>query len=155
VSGFLLRRGLPAAASRKAVMVCSAILMLAGLPAVRPQTRFGAIAWISVVLFAYSSWAANILSLPADLFTPPGSRPGYGAERDRGCDRRNVVYPAHRLACPEPLVYARICGSVRDDRMCCDGGGCLDTRETSGGGLARRGVRRSSGTLAVTIPVNI
>jgi ACS family hexuronate transporter-like MFS transporter len=70
VSGFLLRRGFPAAASRKAVMVCSAILMLAGLPAVWAQTRFAVIAWISVVLFAYSSWAANVLSLPADLFTP-------------------------------------------------------------------------------------
>jgi ACS family hexuronate transporter-like MFS transporter len=27
-------------------------------------------AWMSVVLLAYSSWAANILSLPADLFSP-------------------------------------------------------------------------------------
>ena len=69
LSGVFIRRGRPAARSRKALMVGSAALMLAGIPAVRAQTSFAAIAWISLVLFAYSSWAANILSLPADLFS--------------------------------------------------------------------------------------
>ena len=116
-SGIFIRRGFRAVVSRKAVMVCSAFLMLAGIPAVQAQTRFGAIAWISVVLFAYSSWAANILSLPADLFSPGEVGPRVRVERNRGCDRRNAIYPGHRMACSEFLVCARIHGGVRDDRM--------------------------------------
>ena len=49
-------------------MVASAVLMLAGLWAVGAPTAGGAIAAISLVTFAYSCWAANILTLPADVF---------------------------------------------------------------------------------------
>ena len=67
-SGWLVRKGWTPVAARKAVMVVGAVLMLAGLPAIWVTSHVAAIAWISVVLFGYASWASNILCLPADLF---------------------------------------------------------------------------------------
>lgn len=55
-------------AARMAVMVAGAVLMLAGLPAIWATSHATALAWISVVLFGYASWASDVLSLPADLF---------------------------------------------------------------------------------------
>jgi ACS family hexuronate transporter-like MFS transporter len=49
-------------------MISGAVLMLLGIPAFRAQNKFVAVAWICIVLFGYSSWAANILSLGTDLF---------------------------------------------------------------------------------------
>ena len=49
-------------------MGVSASLMLCGIPAFQAHSSAAALAWISVVLFGYASWASNILSLPADLF---------------------------------------------------------------------------------------
>ncbi|MBL0157294.1 MAG: MFS transporter [Bryobacterales bacterium] len=68
LSGYLIARGSAAPRARKLVMVASAVLMLAGLWAVGAPTAGGAIAAISLVTFAYSCWAANILTLPADVF---------------------------------------------------------------------------------------
>jgi MFS transporter, ACS family, hexuronate transporter len=45
--------------------------MTAGWFAVRAPSAATAIALVSVVTFAYSCWAANVLTLPADVF--PGS----------------------------------------------------------------------------------
>lgn len=67
-SGLLVRKGWTPVAARKAVMVAGAVLMLAGLPAIWATSHVAALAWISVVLFGYASWASNMLSLPADLF---------------------------------------------------------------------------------------
>lgn len=67
-SDVLVRRGWPTVSARKLVMGLSATLMLCGIPAFRAPSSSLALAWISVVLFGYSSWASNILSLPADLF---------------------------------------------------------------------------------------
>ncbi len=67
-SGLLVRSGWTPVAARKAVMVAGAVLMLAGLPVIWATSHVAALAWISVVLFGYASWASNILSLPADLF---------------------------------------------------------------------------------------
>jgi ACS family hexuronate transporter-like MFS transporter len=67
-SGLLVRNGWTPVAARKAVMVAGAVLMLAGLPVIWATSHVAALAWISVVLFGYASWASNILSLPADLF---------------------------------------------------------------------------------------
>ncbi|MFB3920897.1 MAG: MFS transporter [Terriglobia bacterium] len=67
-SSLLAKRGWPLAAARKAVMMASAALMLAGLPAIWADSHVAALGWISVVLFGYASWASNMLSLPADLF---------------------------------------------------------------------------------------
>jgi ACS family hexuronate transporter-like MFS transporter len=67
-SGWLIRRGRPILWARKAVMAASALLMMAGIPAVLAPEAAVSLALISVATFAYSTWAANILTLPADLF---------------------------------------------------------------------------------------
>jgi len=68
VSDVLVRRGIPTVKARKIVMAVSALLMLFGIPAFEVRSNVVALAWISVVLMGYTSWASNILSLPADLF---------------------------------------------------------------------------------------
>lgn len=67
-SDALVQRGISTVKARKIVMAVSALLMLSGLPAFEVRSNIAALAWISVVLMGYTSWASNILSLPADLF---------------------------------------------------------------------------------------
>lgn len=67
-SGLLIKRGLPVLRARKTVMFLSAVLMMSGIPAVMARDASSAVALISLATFAYSTWAANILTLPADLF---------------------------------------------------------------------------------------
>lgn len=69
-SGLLVRRGFEVLRARKTVMFTCALLMMAGIPAVLVREAGAAVALISLVTFAYSAWAANILTLPADLFPP-------------------------------------------------------------------------------------
>jgi MFS transporter, ACS family, hexuronate transporter len=68
LSGWLVRRGVAVTAARKAVMAGSAAVMTLGVFAVSTPSAAASIALISLVTLAYSSWAANILSLPADIF---------------------------------------------------------------------------------------
>lgn len=68
ISSYLIKRGWPVLRARKTVMFTSAAVMLAGLPAVLTGSPTLAVALISLATLAYSSWAANILTLPADLF---------------------------------------------------------------------------------------
>jgi len=68
LSSWLIKRGWPLLRARKVVMFASAAVMLAGLPAVLTSSPAWAVALISLATLAYSSWAANILTLPADLF---------------------------------------------------------------------------------------
>ena len=70
MSGWLVRRGRAVLWSRKAVMAVSALLMASGIPAVLVGDARASLALISVATFAYSAWAANVLTLPADLFPP-------------------------------------------------------------------------------------
>ncbi|HET7101460.1 MAG TPA: MFS transporter, partial [Terriglobia bacterium] len=67
-SDALVRRGVAPALARKRVMAVCALLMLCGVPAFVVRSSTAALAFISVVLFAYTGWASNILSLVADLF---------------------------------------------------------------------------------------
>ena len=67
-SDALVRQGVSAVSARKIVMGCSALLMLCGIFASRSSSVAMSLAWISVVLLGYTSWASNILSLPIDLF---------------------------------------------------------------------------------------
>jgi ACS family hexuronate transporter-like MFS transporter len=69
-SGALVKRGMAVLRARKAVMLVCALLMMSGIPAVLVEQAWVAVALISLVTFAYSAWAANILTLPADLFPP-------------------------------------------------------------------------------------
>ena len=68
ISSYLIKRGWPVLRARKTVMFTSAAVMLVGLPAVLTGSPVLAVALISLATLAYSSWAANILTLPADLF---------------------------------------------------------------------------------------
>jgi MFS transporter, ACS family, aldohexuronate transporter len=68
ISDVLVRRGIKTVRARKIVMAVSTLLMLFGIPAFMVRSSVVALAWISVVLMGYTSWASNILSLPADLF---------------------------------------------------------------------------------------
>ena len=67
-SGHLIRRGWPVLRARKTVMCVCAAAMLAGIPAVLTAESGTALALISLVTFAFSAWAANILTLATDLF---------------------------------------------------------------------------------------
>ena len=67
LSSWLMRAGYPALQARKIVMVISAVLMLAGIPAVLARDTTIALALISLVTLAYSTWGANVLTIPADL----------------------------------------------------------------------------------------
>jgi len=67
-SSRLVARGWSPVKSRKTVMVVSAMGILAGTPAVLASSWPAALALISMATFAYSCWATNVLSLPADLF---------------------------------------------------------------------------------------
>lgn len=68
LSSWLVKRGWPVLKARKVVMFGSAAVMVVGLPAVLASSPVAAVALISVATLAYSSWAANVLTLPADLF---------------------------------------------------------------------------------------
>lgn len=70
MSGLLVKRRVPVLRARKTVMLACALLMMAGIPAVQVREAWLAVALISLVTFSYSAWAANILTLPADLFPP-------------------------------------------------------------------------------------
>jgi ACS family hexuronate transporter-like MFS transporter len=71
-SGTLIKRGRLPAQARLTIMGISAAVMVSGA-AIRFCHHPGfALALISTVVFAYSAWAANVLTLPSDLF--PASR---------------------------------------------------------------------------------
>jgi ACS family hexuronate transporter-like MFS transporter len=72
LSGYLLRRGSNAARSRLLVMAGAALAMTAGIGVWFCESPTAIIALISFVVFAYSCWASNILTLPSDLF-PSGA----------------------------------------------------------------------------------
>ncbi|HET7215874.1 MAG TPA: MFS transporter [Terriglobia bacterium] len=67
-SDALVQRGISTVKARKIVMAVSTLLMLFGIPAFMVRSSVVALAWISVVLMGYTSWASNILSLPTGLF---------------------------------------------------------------------------------------
>ncbi len=69
-SDALIRRGTPPVTARKTVMVIGSCLMFCGLPAFQVRSSALALALISVVVFGFTSWASNILSLATDFFHP-------------------------------------------------------------------------------------
>jgi ACS family hexuronate transporter-like MFS transporter len=68
VSGTLIRRGIPARSARLWVMSFASIAMLFGCTVSFISDPLMALYIISIVTFAYSCWAANVLTLPSDLF---------------------------------------------------------------------------------------
>jgi MFS transporter, ACS family, hexuronate transporter len=67
-SGHLISRGYSVNASRKAVMVAGAVLMLGGIPAALAESAIGALACISVVTFGFQAWINNVQTTPGDFF---------------------------------------------------------------------------------------
>ena len=67
-SGLLIRRGMPARKARLRVMSIAAIVMLFGGTVSFVSNSLAALGVIGLTTFAYSCWAANILTLPSDLF---------------------------------------------------------------------------------------
>jgi ACS family hexuronate transporter-like MFS transporter len=67
-SGWLVRHRMEAVRSRITVMGASALVMSMGFMVRYCHRPASALAVISVVVFAYSAWAANVLTLPGDTF---------------------------------------------------------------------------------------
>jgi ACS family hexuronate transporter-like MFS transporter len=70
-SGHLIARGWSVDAARKGVMAAGALLIPAGILAMRAESPYAALAWMGVVLFGFQVWINNVQTLPSDFF--PGS----------------------------------------------------------------------------------
>jgi len=68
ISLYLARRGFSVITSRKIAMCCCASLMPIGIFAVYAEHWQWAIVCLSFAAFGHQSWAASVLTLPADLF---------------------------------------------------------------------------------------
>lgn len=68
VSGFLIKRGMPTLQARKWVCVVSCLPIIAGIPAARSHSAYGALALISFAVWGYASWSTMGLTFPCDLF---------------------------------------------------------------------------------------
>ena len=78
-SGRLIRKGWTVNWARKIVILGGAVLMTAGILAVRAENPMVALALIGVVLFGFQSWISNVQTLPSDIFpkSAVGSVAGY------------------------------------------------------------------------------
>jgi len=77
-SSHLIKRGWSTGGARLTVLGCSAIVMIAGVPAVLTSNAWYSLALITLAVFAYSSWAANVITLPTDIFPKPVVASVYG-----------------------------------------------------------------------------
>ncbi len=67
-SGHLIRRGMSVDRARKTVMATGALLMPAGILAVRAESPYTALAFMGIVLFGFQVWINNVQTLPSDFF---------------------------------------------------------------------------------------
>ncbi len=67
-SGFLISKGWSVDRARKSVMAAGALLMPAGIMAMRAQDPYTALVLMSVVLFGFQVWINNLQTLPSDFF---------------------------------------------------------------------------------------
>ncbi|HEY3057229.1 MAG TPA: MFS transporter [Thermoanaerobaculia bacterium] len=72
LSGYLIARGWSVDRARKSVILGAALLMPAGIFAVRADDAMNALALMCVVLFAFQVWINNVQTLPSDFF-PQGA----------------------------------------------------------------------------------
>ena len=70
-SGYLIARGWTIDRARKTVMAVGALLVPAGILAMRAESPYVALVWMGVVLFGFQVWINNLQTLPSDFF--PGS----------------------------------------------------------------------------------
>jgi MFS transporter, ACS family, hexuronate transporter len=78
LSGFLIRRGWPAAMARKSAVTCFAVLMLAAIPAVLARDAAVSIALVSMAMLGYTGSCANMLAMPASVFPKNAVASVYG-----------------------------------------------------------------------------
>jgi ACS family hexuronate transporter-like MFS transporter len=71
-SGHLIARGWSVDRARKTVMAAGALLVPAGILAMRAESPYAALAWMGVVLFGFQVWINNLQTLPSDFF-PQGA----------------------------------------------------------------------------------
>jgi len=67
-SGFLIQRGWTVDRARKTVMGVGALLMPAGILAMRAQSPYTALVLMGLVLFGFQVWINNLQTLPSDVF---------------------------------------------------------------------------------------
>jgi ACS family hexuronate transporter-like MFS transporter len=67
-SGHLVARGWSVDAARKTVMAAGALLIPAGILAMRADSAYVALAWMGVVLFGFQIWINNLMTVPSDCF---------------------------------------------------------------------------------------
>jgi MFS transporter, ACS family, hexuronate transporter len=72
-SDFLIRRGVPAMAARRRLLLTAACLTPAALVAVHSQSSAVALGCIGVVLAAHSAWITNLLTLMTESVPPASS----------------------------------------------------------------------------------
>jgi ACS family hexuronate transporter-like MFS transporter len=68
VSSWLIRRGWPVGAARKAIAVVGGLGMTAIIPAIYLESLFWVVACFAIATFTYAAFSTIILNLPADLF---------------------------------------------------------------------------------------
>jgi ACS family hexuronate transporter-like MFS transporter len=69
-SGFLIGRGWTVNAARKTAMAIGALLIPAGILAVRAEDATTALIFMGIVLFGFQVWINNVQTLPSDFFPP-------------------------------------------------------------------------------------
>jgi ACS family hexuronate transporter-like MFS transporter len=67
-TGRLIRRGLSVSVARKTMVTISALMMTAAIPAAFCSEVGQAVALVSLATFGYTSYSANALAFPADVF---------------------------------------------------------------------------------------
>jgi len=67
-SGFLIQRGWTVDRARKTVMAVGALLMPAGILAIRVENPYSALLLMGLVLFGFQVWINNLQTLPSDFF---------------------------------------------------------------------------------------
>lgn len=68
LSGFLIGRGQSVDRARKTAMAIGALLIPAGILAVRAENPYTALACMGIVLFGFQVWINNVQTLPSDFF---------------------------------------------------------------------------------------
>ena len=78
LSTFFIKRGFGILTARKIALCISASCMPVALLAVRSQSAAVALACICIAMMSHQSWAASVLTLPADLFAKRNVATAYG-----------------------------------------------------------------------------
>jgi len=78
VSAYLMKRGFSVINARKLSMAIFAAMMPVAIPAVRAESPYVAILFITIATTAHQAWAASLLTFPADLFPKRSVASAYG-----------------------------------------------------------------------------